>query len=181
MKLLIKSMTIVAIWGVMAVSAFAMNNIGNIKFSGKVTKGTCSAAVAGEGGNVTMVDVGVGDFASKNDTKGDTPFKIKLSNCKSSDDSSVKVSFMGNKDSGNDTVLANTASSSSAKGVGIGIYKESGVQIPIGSTPVVVDTLTSRDTTKELKFIAKYVATTEIAGIQSGLVQANASFTVEYD
>ncbi|MDC9580702.1 fimbrial protein [Xenorhabdus sp. PR6a] len=182
MKLLIKSMTIVAIWGAMAVSAFAMNNTGKIIFTGKVTKGTCSAAVAGEGGNVTMVDVGVGDFTGKNDAKGDTPFKIKLSNCKSSGDSSVKVKFTGAQDRGNNTVLANTASDSPATGVGIGIYKRSdNTQIKIGSAPVAMGNLTSKDATKELQFIAKYVATTEIANIRSGLVRANADFTVEYE
>ncbi|WP_340615150.1 fimbrial protein [Xenorhabdus thailandensis] len=181
MKLLMKSAIVVTIWSSMIVSAFAINNNGSITFTGKVTKGTCSTAVAGDGGNVTMADVGVGDFTNTGDAKGDTPFKIKLSGCKSSDNSSVKIRFTGIQDRGNNKVLANTASGSPATGVGIGIYNKSGEQIGIGEPLVTVDTLTTRDTFKELQFIAKYVAIKDKNNITSGLVQARAAFTVEYD
>ncbi|MBD2786171.1 type 1 fimbrial protein [Xenorhabdus sp. DI] len=184
MKLLIKSMTIVAIWGVMAVSAFAMNNTGNIKFSGKVTKGTCSTAVASGNGNVNMPDVGVGDFKNVGDAKGDTDFDILLSKCsvQSKNSSSVKVKFTGSADGDNAKVLKNIAADTPAAGVGIGIYKKKDNSlIQIGNASVEVDTLTSGDTTKSLKFIAKYVATKTPANITSGPVQAYAGFTVEYN
>ncbi|PHM61101.1 fimbrial protein [Xenorhabdus ishibashii] len=181
MKLLVKSAIVVAIWSSMIVSAFAINNNGSITFTGKVTKGTCSTAVAGEEGNVMMADVGVGDFTRAGDVNGDTPFKIKLSDCESSGDSSVKIKFTGTQDRDNNKVLENIASGSSAKGVGIGIYKKSGEQIVIGGSPVTVETLTTKDTSKELQFIAKYVATKDKNNITSGQVQARAAFTVEYD
>ncbi|PHM73756.1 long polar fimbrial protein LpfA [Xenorhabdus kozodoii] len=179
MKLLVKSVGVVAIWSSMIVSAFAISNYGNINFTGKVTKGTCSSAVAGDSGNVSMADVGVGDFSKAGDTKGDTRFIIKLTHCKSSNDSSVKVGFTGYSDNDNRKILKNSAPGSSAQGIGIGIYKSSGEQIGIGDSVVAVDTLRARDTTKELHFIAKYVATKD--KITSGLVQAGAGFTVEYD
>ncbi|MBC8953469.1 putative fimbrial subunit [Xenorhabdus sp. PB62.4] len=168
----------------MIVSVFAASNNGNITFTGKVTKGTCSTAVVGDSGSVNMLDVGVGDFTAKSDAKGDTDFKIELKNCKSSGSSLVKVAFTGGADSDDTKVLRNNAKGSAAVGVGIGIYKKSdGSQIAIGSVPVDVDTLPARNTAfnKELPFIAKYVATKDIADIKAGLVTANANFTVSYD
>ncbi|SFN62038.1 fimbrial protein [Xenorhabdus japonica] len=185
MKLLMKSAVIVAIWGSMIVSAFAISNTGSITFTGKVTKGTCSSAVASDSGNVTMPDVGVGDFTNKGDTKGDTNFQINLRNCSvnPSSNSSVKIKFTGESDTDDKKVLKNSASGSSAAGVGIGIYnKSSESQIEIGGgSSVEITTLTSTDTTKELEFIAKYVATKNKSNIRPGSVRANANFTIEYD
>ncbi|OTA17373.1 fimbrial subunit [Xenorhabdus vietnamensis] len=184
MKLLIKSAVTAVIWGSMIVSAFAISNTGNITFTGKVTKGTCSSAVASDSGNVTMPDVGIGDFTSKGDTKGDRDFQIMLNKCSvnPSGNSSVKIKFTGDSDTDNSKVLRNRASSSPAVGVGIGIYnKLAGSQIEIGGSPVEVATLTSKETSKELKFIAKYVATKDKADIKPGPVRANANFTIEYD
>ncbi len=182
-----RSAVIVVVWCSMVVSVFAASNNGSITFTGKVTKGTCSTVVVGDSGShigsVKMRDVGVGDFTAKDDAKGDTDFKIKLSNCKSSNSSSVKISFIGTPDANNSKVLKNSATSSPAAGVGIGIYNKSNDSlIEIGKDPVAVATLNSgASATKELLFVAKYVATKDLGNITAGPVQANASFTVSYD
>ncbi|CDG21728.1 putative Fimbrial subunit type 1 precursor [Xenorhabdus poinarii G6] len=151
---------------------------GTVEFSGRIIESTCTVNSSGN-----TVDMGT-YLKSEIQKSGDQlagskrDFKIKLTGCPVDNSSPIMmdVTFSGSsKDARNQKLLALDTSSSS-KGIGIGIYDKSDVPIDLSSKYSFPDAITSSDIEIPLK--AAYVSNGETA--QAGTANATLSFEINY-
>lgn len=150
---------------------------GTVNITGSILDNTCS--VSSDSKNISVV---LGNVDSRQfDTAGAgaryEPFTIHLENCGAAA-SRLRVTFSGIADAASPQLLAVTAGTGSAQGVGIGIYDTSKTLIPLNTagedTP-----LTANQSSVSLPFFARYVADGQT--VTTGPANATTTFSLAYD
>lgn len=166
--------TLAAAAAMSSVSAFAAD--AQIQFTGEILTTACTVVGAGQVNNVKMGQVVKTAFSSAGSTAAPTRFYLILSNCPT-DLKTASVKFDGTTVAGDSSVLALT--SGGATGVGIQLSDATQKVLPLGAASATYPINASGVTTMD--FVARYVATTDVANITAGPANAVASFTVNYN
>ncbi|MBE8595237.1 fimbrial protein [Xenorhabdus sp. BG5] len=152
---------------------------GEVKFTGRIIESTCTV-----GGNSDKI-VNMGTYL-KSDIKiagtkvagSERNFTIKLTGCPV--DTSVpimmNVTFSGSSEDTRDSKLLALDTSSSSKGIGIGIYDKSDVQINLSSTYPFPDKISTSD--MEIPLKAAYVSNGDTP--TAGTADATLNFDIYY-
>lgn len=155
-------------------SAFAAD--GKINFVGKITDESCT--VTNNMANpltVTLGNVAKTAFAGAGSTAAPTKFTIALTKCPSSV-TKATVKFDGQSDAVKNSILALTAETGVATGVGIELADNNNNVIPLftasASYPLV-------EGSNNLDFVARYYATS--ATVTSGPANSTSNFTLIYN
>lgn len=158
---------------------------GTINFTGEIIDAGCNAFVNGTGTNTGNVDMGKvqrtafkGVGSTVDGAASTTGFTIELNDCPASV-KNVTFKFDGQNVNGDDKVLALTAGTGVATGVGIQLYDKarSIIELAKASAPYAVAN-TGTGTTNSLPFYAKYIQTA--ATVTTGPANSVATFTVNY-
>ncbi|AJZ89330.1 Long polar fimbria protein A [Beauveria bassiana D1-5] len=171
-----KNIIALAILAGSAVGSVAQAADGTINFTGTITDTACTVSTATKNQTVPLGTVSRTAFAAAGDTAAPTKFSIVLQNCPTTV-SNANIRFDGPIDSANSNLLALTAGTGIATGVGVGIYEQDAhTLIPI-ATPSATKALSSTVDT-QFDFIAKYVSTS--ATVTQGPANAATNFTISY-
>nr|WP_241390665.1 fimbrial protein [Serratia proteamaculans]ULG17711.1 fimbrial protein [Serratia proteamaculans] len=164
------------------VSGFSFNAAqavdGTINFTGKIIAAACDIKTGDENQTKALGDVNKTAFTNPGDVASSVNVSINVENCDAAI-ANARVVFDGTRDATNNQLLKINGTSPAA-GVGIALYEGNGTTlIPMGgaSLPVPVNTTTND---AELKFVAKYMATSAVAGITEGDANGTAEFTMQY-
>nr|WP_241390666.1 fimbrial protein [Serratia proteamaculans]ULG17712.1 fimbrial protein [Serratia proteamaculans] len=164
------------------VSGFSFNAAqavdGTINFTGKIIAAACDIKTGDENQTKVLGDVNSTMFSNAGSTAGAVDFSINVESCDATI-SNARVVFDGTRDATNNQLLEINGAAP-ATGVGIALYNADGTTlIPMGgvSMPVSVSSATNA---AELKFVAKYMSTTSVAGIVPGDANGTAQFTMQY-
>lgn len=176
----LKLLTLLAVAGA-AQTAFAAD--GSIQFKGKVVDQTCKFEGTG-GGNqvVTLPTVPKSELANANDTAGDTPFQLKITDCAAQPRYKIRAFFNGANIESN--LLKNTATDTPAGNVNLALYNASGSQIMLSSANAVDQNSEAADAPAAdgdevlLNYIVKYYAT---APATAGNVSSEVMFDLVYE
>ncbi len=151
---------------------------GQIKFTGKITDSACKVDPSSANQTVNMGTIGANSFNGLSSTSSPSHFSIKLSECPASN-KHVQVKFDGQTDASRKYLaLDNKMGGNAATGVAIALYEDD------NNTPIpMFESSRSQDLsggkTKELHFIAKYIATNPVVTPGSG--DAVTNFTITYN
>ncbi|UZE26231.1 fimbrial protein [Pseudomonas sp. B21-056] len=149
---------------------------GKINFTGTVTSAACTITPATATQSVALGTVNTSALATVGSVASPTKFSIVLSSCPVAV-TSATVKFDGPTDATNKNLLALTAGTGVATGVGVGLYEsDATTQIAVGSPSASKPLSASADTT--FQFVAKYMATGTVA---AGTANAVSDFTVSYN
>lgn len=148
---------------------------GTINVTGQITSSTCSVTDDSRSKSVALGTVKSIDFSGVDATSGAVDFTITLKDCNASN---ATVTFSGNKDSDNPSLLAIKDTIDSAEGIAIAILDDDKniIDMDAASKIYAVDSYQSINT---LHFYAEYMATSP--QIKAGEANATATFTVSYD
>lgn len=173
-KVLLASAVVLA--SMLAAQSYAAG--GSIAITGSVIDKGCD--VVGGVGSVTL-ELGVvaaTAFSGVGTTQSAAPLNISLNNCPVGI-GAVGVVFDGSVDALNADLLALTPAEDGAKGVGVAFYENDGATlIPMRHQSAYID-LAEGETTVELDYVAKYMATS--AAVTGGKADAVANFTLVYN
>ncbi|UTZ25226.1 fimbrial protein [Vibrio campbellii] len=153
-------------------SAFHVN-ITNFGF----VKTTCEVEPNSKGVNVSLGTFNTGTLQSAGGLSSPVPFSLVL-NCPRSGPSVASVTFDGQKDPFDETLLALNPDPRVAKGLAVRINDEDGTKIPL-SNPSATKSLVNGKL-NELHFSAQYQIITG-QNLKPGIANATASFTVNYN
>lgn len=159
-----------------ASNAFAAS--GTVKFSGSILEDACVPSITAPNGTVDLGEHAKTDFKAANDTTSPVSFVIKLDSCPAAV-TSATVMFEGDADGTNSSLLAITAETGSATGVGINLMTADKADLPLGGTNSYQYTLKEAPESNDLTFYAQYKATT--ADVTGGPANSSANFTVDYN
>lgn len=158
---------------------------GTINFTGEIIDAGCNAFVNGSGTNTGNVNLGKvlksafkGVGSTVDGAASTTGFTIEMNDCPATV-SSVTFKFDGQNVNGDDKILALTAATGVATGVGIQLYDQSRkiIQLAKASEPYTI-TNTGVGKTNSLPFYAKYIQT--LSTVTVGPANSVATFTVNY-
>lgn len=155
---------------------------GTVHFTGKIVNAACAVSADSTNQTVQMGQYRTAQFTSVGTRSNAVPFTIKLEDCDTSVSTTAQVSFSGNLDSNDQTVLAvsNIAggAAGAASGVGIEISDSTGsVLKPDGSVFSAPTNL--NDGSNVLHFTARYKST--VADVTPGAADADATFMMQYN
>jgi len=171
-----KNLIALAIVAGSAFTSIAHAADGTVNFTGTITDTACTVSAATKNQTVDLGTVSKTAFAAAGDTASPTKFTIVLQNCPTTV-TNASVKFDGPIDANNSNLLALTAGTGIATGVGVGIYEQdASTLIPIATKSASKPVSSTADTT--LNFIAKYVATA--ASVTQGPANAATNFTISY-
>lgn len=200
MKKLLLTTLVVAGLGLSAQGAFADQTpaqTGTITINGKIVDVTCTINAGTPDITVTLPTISKSAFTAQGDTRGDTPFDIKLTNCSKTgngpfaSDEKIYAAFTNDPQKVDATGrLLNKASGTAAQGVTVEIANNASdntARIDIsaaqatgqGSKAVAIDG-TSPDGTATLQYKARYYADKAPAQITAGNVQSQVSYLIAY-
>lgn len=171
-----KSLTLFLFTAGMAVNAWAHDVTVNI--TGSIIDSTCVVAAGSDNAVVQMGNVAAKQFKQTGDTATKIPFTINLEKCGTST-TGVAVTFVGNQDNDNGSLLALDHASDSAEGVGIAILDDTQTAISpnTASKTYLIDGADGQ-TSASLEFYAQYTATQPT--VMAGTANASATFTLMY-
>lgn len=163
---------------------------GQIQFNGSVTDNACTITTGDVNKSVTMDPVRIADFGpTVGATAKPKEFSISLDNCSFATKKNVAITFSGQQDASDPTLLGLTGSSQ-VKGIAIQIADaRTGNKVPLNTATADYDLRTQTNT---FDFTAAYVRTVAdvttgtgdaavtTSGIGTGQVNALASFDVTY-
>ncbi|MEW7314302.1 type 1 fimbrial major subunit FimA [Buttiauxella gaviniae] len=155
-------------------------NGGTIHFNGELVNAACAVSTQSSDQTVKLGQYRTAAFAKVGDTSAQVPFTIVLNDCDTSVSTMASVSFSGQTDATDPTLLSinSGGNSSTATGVGIEILDSaSKVLTPDGSTFSTKKTLING--TNTLPFTARYKSTTTTA--TAGQANADATFVMKYE
>lgn len=155
-------------------------NGGTIHFNGELVNAACAVSTQSSDQTVKLGQYRTAAFAKVGDTSAQVPFTIVLNDCDASVSTMASVSFSGQTDATDPTLLSinSGGNSSTATGVGIEILDSaSKVLTPDGSTFSTKKTLING--TNTLPFTARYKSTTTTA--TAGQANADATFVMKYE
>ncbi|CAI1125862.1 type 1 fimbrial major subunit FimA [Serratia ficaria] len=156
---------------------------GTVHFTGEIVNAACAVSADSDGQTVKLGQYRTAQFKNTVGEKtGLVPFTIKLQDCDTTVSTSAAVSFSGNADATDNTVLATSniggGASGAASGVGIEVADQQGkVLAPNSGTFSTAQTL--NDGNNVLNFTARYKSTS--AAVTPGKADADATFTMKYE
>lgn len=149
-----------------------------IKVTGQVIDFGCSVSTESADFTVDLMKNSAKQFTSVGNTTPNVPFKIILTDCSDST-TGVKVLFSGNADDNNNTLLKLDEISSGAAGMAVEILDGQGQQLPINSANANLNWIKIQSNKDNILPFSARLKTTYIP-IRSGLVNATATFTLEF-
>lgn len=158
--------------GGVLISSSVFASDGTINFTGTVTETACtvsSSTVA-----VAFGTIASSSFSAAGDVAAPTQFAISLTDCPASV-TSATVKFDGTADTTNSNLLA-LGSSSTAAGLGVAIYDNTGTIVPAATSSSAYTLATGSNS---LDFVARLMSTS--ATITAGTVATSTDFTIAYD
>lgn len=156
----------------------ATNGEGQVNFTGEILDSACEVVNnLSSPLNVNLGKVSKTAFSGIGSTADTTEFAIQLKNCPETV-STAAITFGGTPDTDNNNVLALTAGTGVAAGVGIQLLDSSQQPLSLytASQPY---TLQSGTATNNLEFAARYIQTQP--AISAGPANAVSTFTVVYN
>ena len=149
-----------------------------VNITGSIIDSTCTVATGSDNAIVQMGNVAAKQFKQAGDTATKIPFTINLENCGAST-TGVSVTFVGNQNADNNTLLALDSVSDAAQGLGIAILDDTQTALPpnTASKTYLIDGAGGQATTS-LAFYAQYTATQPV--VVAGMANASATFTLMY-
>lgn len=170
-----KKLSVALALGVCWMSGSAHAIDGNINITGTIIDVGCTIDPGDMAQTVPLGSVSKSAFAAAGDVGGSRDFSIRLSACPAIVTSASAV-FDGARDIDDARLLAVTGG---AVGVGAALFEKDGsTLIPIGNRAASITVVSNAVT---LEYVAKYMATTNVAGITGGPASANAQFTIIYN
>ncbi|OON40534.1 type-1 fimbrial protein subunit A [Izhakiella australiensis] len=154
-------------------------NGGTIHFQGEFINAACAVSTESSNQTVQMGQYRTAAFKAVGDTLTSVPFTISLNECDNSIAKQAQVSFAGQLDATDKTLLAlnSAGNASTAKGVALQILDSASNPItPDGSTYSVAQNLING--TNTLRFSANYKSTAE--KVTAGQANADATFMIKY-
>lgn len=153
---------------------------GTVHFEGELVNAACSVSTKSANQTVQLGQYRTATFTKVGDTSALMPFSIVLNDCDPSVAVTAAVSFSGQADAVNNSLLAiaSADNGSTAQGVGIEILdKTSNPLKPDGVVTSAAQTLI--EGTNTLNFSARYKATA--ATTSPGQANADATFIMKYE
>jgi type 1 fimbria pilin len=149
-----------------------------LNVNGAIAANGCQVSAASQNMTVAFGNVALKQFYATNIPWGKRQFIIELVNC-GADASAVKVTFTGNTDPNNGTLLAlNQESDEVATGVGIELLDMNSQSVPIGEQMAsALPINASPGATNQFVFYAQYRST---GAVTEGVSNATANFVLEY-
>ncbi|QGH63263.1 fimbrial protein [Serratia proteamaculans] len=165
-----------------ASSAFAADGI--VNFTGSITDTACKVDMGASSTlAVPMGKISTTSFSGAGSTAAASKFSLQLKSCPAATTATVK--FDGIAANGDDKVLALTAGTGIATGVGVQITDKDGNAVPLQGNSGSYDLKAGdandplKDVTNNLDFTARYIATA--ATVTAGTANATANFTINYN
>ncbi|MCW0313686.1 fimbrial protein [Pantoea ananatis] len=146
-----------------------------VQINGIISESGCVVDSNSREFSVNLGSVASGDFTSGKTTSKLIPFSLFLRDC-SSLSSGVKITFRGESDLSNPSLLRLTDTEHSAQGIAIEILDKDKTSLALNSSSVRYSLTPNADA--ELNFFSRYKAT---SGVQPGIANATATFNLEYD
>lgn len=170
-----KKLITLAVFAALGLSQASFASDGTVKFVGDITATPCEVAQNSWNQTVQMSQVKTSAFADAGAKSADKKFQIDLVSCDVATLKNVNVSFQGQSDATDATLLALDGGQGAAQNVGIAIYDAKGQKIAFGSNSP--DTALKAGV-NSLYFSAAYVATKK--GVVPGSANATADFNLNY-
>ncbi|AYZ17620.1 fimbrial protein [Klebsiella pasteurii] len=158
---------------VFASSAFASD--GAVNFTGSITDAACTVDTASQNQDVFLGNIARTAFPVAGSLAAAKKFTLVLKNCPDTV-TGATVRFDGAQVSGDNSVLALTAGSTTAKGVGVQISDDQNKVVPLYEDSSVYPLVSTAD--NKLSFSARYISLTDAVTV--GDANAVTQFTVVY-
>jgi major type 1 subunit fimbrin (pilin) len=155
-------------------------NGGTVHFKGELVNAACAVSSQSSDQTVKLGQYRTAAFTKVGDTSAQIPFTIVLNDCDTSVSTMASVSFTGQTDLTDPTLLSINSSDNSTTATGVGIEildNASKVLKPDGTTFSTAQTLING--TNTLPFTARYKATAAVA--TAGQANADATFVMKYE
>ncbi|TNI72683.1 fimbrial protein [Aeromonas media] len=169
----------------MSLNAFAVEppttvTGGTVYFNGEVVNAACAVSSDSLDQTVYLDQVRTAAFSGAADAPANQPenFEIKLVDCDTSVQATAAVSFTGTTVAGKTSVLANTAGSGAAQGVGLVLMGPDSEVLEI-NTGVPSSKVTLVDGTTVIPLSVDYISTSTV--VTPGPVSSVANFNVHYE
>lgn len=154
---------------------------GTINFTGTILDAACTVDAGSAAQIIPLGTVSKAGFVNSGDVASSHDIKITISACDTAI-TRAAVRFDGLRDA-NDTRLLGLTSAGTAgvaTGVGVAIFENDGTTlIPLGSKSAGMTIAPPAG--GDLTYVAKYMASTDAAGITGGTANAVATFTMDYE
>ncbi|WP_183271072.1 fimbrial protein [Buttiauxella sp. A111] len=158
-----------------ASSAFAAG--GQVNFKGEIIDAGCEVVNTPSAPlDVTLGQVMKTEFTGAGSTAAATDFTLVLKNCPDTVHNAM-VKFDGTNVTGDTSVLALTPESGVATGVGIQLADDANTVLPLFTASKAYPLSSTAD--NELKFVARYIATSDTVSV--GPANSTANFSVTYN
>lgn len=155
-------------------------NGGTVHFKGELVNAACAVSSQSADQTVKLGQYRTAAFTKVGDTSAQIPFTIVLNDCDTDVSTMASVSFAGQTDATDPTLLSINSSDNSTTATGVGIEildSASKVLKPDGSSFSTAQTLING--TNTLPFTARYKATAAVA--TAGQANADATFVMKYE
>lgn len=162
----------------MATSVFGSSAIaasGSVNFIGTITDNVCVVDAASKNQDVQMGNIDRLEFPVAGATAAAKKFTLVLKNCPETV-TGATVRFDGTQVPGDNSVLALTAGTDTATGVGIQISDDQNKVIPLYEDSSVYDLKSTGE--NKLNFTARYISLTD--NVTVGKANAVTQFTIDY-
>lgn len=158
-----------------AANASAVEPDGTVDFTGDIVNTPCIVSSDSTALKVNLNKVKASTFTTVGTTSPDVDFKITLEQCDTSTSNSAQVTFTGQSDSTNVSLLQVTPGADAATGVGIELTDSTGKAFDLNGLSAEN---ALQNGTSELNFRAHYKST--LAAVTPGTANAQAQFLVTY-
>lgn len=157
-------------------SCSALAHDGTVNITGTIQGNTCTVTTDTANQQVTLGDIAAKQFNAAGSASQPVAFTIGLVNCGSAA-SAVSLTFTGDADTTNGSLLALTSQAGSAAGVGVAILDSQRTLVPLNSASRQY-TLDPQQTTQNLTFYGEMMATS--SPVTAGSVDATTTFSLTY-
>lgn len=157
-------------------SCSALAHDGTVNITGTIQGNTCTVTTDTANQQVTLGDIAAKQFTAAGSASQPVAFTIGLENCGSAA-SAVSLTFTGDADTTNGSLLALTSQAGSAAGVGVAILDSQRTLVPLNSASRQY-TLDPQQTTQNLTFYGEMMATS--SPVTAGTVDATTTFSLTY-
>ena len=157
-------------------SLAALAHDGSITIDGLIEDNSCTVAQESVDQSVTLGDIASRQLRQAGDSSLPVAFSIDLQNC-GSGTTGVEITFTGDADDANPSLLALTKDSGSASGLGITIKDDRSTPIPLNQASRTY-TIDPTQADNRLTFYAQYTATS--SEVTAGTANATATFTMTW-
>ncbi|MFX2611954.1 fimbrial protein [Enterobacter mori] len=161
----------------MSASAVTVSG-GTVNFQGEVVDAACSVASESVDQTVILDQIKSSTFTAGGEFANQRKaFEIKLADCSTGTQTTAAVSFNGNSDSSDTTLLANTAGAGAATNIGLALFGPDGQPIGLNDGTLSAAT-TIQDGTTIIPLSVDYKSTASLP--TAGAVESVATFNVTY-